>query len=620
MSAEKDYAIYLFHQGTAEKAYEFLGAHFCDAEGKRGCVFRTWAPKAAAVYVVGDFNGWSRQHPMLRISQQGVWEAVVPEAEEFQAYKYEIVTGKGDSLFKADPYAYHAVTRPQTASRIYDIDKYQWGDSAWTPQPFYDKPVSIYEVHLGSWRRYPDGNFFDYRKTADELIPYVKSMGFTHLELLPVSEFPFDGSWGYQVSGYYAPTSRYGTPSDFMYLVDRAHQEGIGVILDWVPGHFPKDASGLYRYDGSACYEYKDSTKSEHKEWGTMIFDWGKTEVQSFLVSNAFYWIEKYHIDGLRVDAVASMLYLDYDRKEEEWQPNSFGGRENLEAVSFIRKLNSRILSEHPGIMMIAEESTAWPMVTLPPYLGGLGFNFKWNMGFMNDTVEYMKTDPYFRQYSHRNLTFSMEYAFSENYILPLSHDEVVHMKGSLITKMPGTYEQKFENLKTYLGYMWTHPGKKLLFMGGEFAQFSEWRYESELDWNLLDFPMHSAYKNYIRDLNFFYAANPCLWEIENDWSGFSWIESMDAGNNVLAFIRRDRSGKELICVCNFSAEERKAYRFGVPAKGPYKSIFQSNLEKYGGKGDCLKGIRVDKHLSHGKEYSVCLTIPPLTFLILDCV
>ncbi len=618
MSAEKDYAIHLFHEGTAQRAYEFLGSHLLGVQEGNACVFRTWAPTAQAVYVVGDFNGWSRQHPMEKISKQGLWEATIHGVKEFQAYKYEIITEKGETLFKADPYAYHAMTRPDTASKVYNIDQYSWNDNAWLQEPIYDKPMSIYEVHLGSWRRYADGNFFNYRKTADELIPYVKSMGFTHIELLPVAEFPFDGSWGYQIIGYFAPTSRYGTPSDFMYLIDKAHQAGIGVILDWVPGHFPKDAAGLYKYDGKACYEYRDSSKSEHKEWGTMVFDWGKTEVQSFLISNAFYWIEKYHIDGLRVDAVASMLYLDYDRRQDDWEPNSFGGRENLEAVAFLRKLNSSILTEHPDILMIAEESTAWPMVTMPPHLGGLGFNFKWNMGFMNDTVEYMKTDPYFRQYGHKNLTFSMEYAFSENYILPLSHDEVVHMKGSLITKMPGTYEQKFENLKTYLGYMWTHPGKKLLFMGAEFAQFNEWHYESELDWNLLSFPMHAAYKQYVEALNHFYHANRPFWEIENDWTGFSWIEACDSGNNVIVYIRRDHSGNEFICICNFSAEERKAYRFGVPAKGPYKAIFQSNLDIYGGSGSPLKGIRVDKHESHGKEYSVCLTIPPLTFLVLD--
>lgn len=615
---DRDYAVHLFHEGTARRAYDFLGFHFCEKDGEKGGVFRTWAPHAKEVYVVGDFNQWERSHAMNRISEKGVWEAFVSGATEYQTYKYEITTKKGDSFCKTDPYGFHTETRPLTGTKIFDIDCYQWEDQNWTRNSMHTKPMSIYEVHPGSWRRYPDGNHFSYRKLADELIPYVKEMGFTHIELLPISEHPFDGSWGYQIIGYYAPTSRYGRPDDFMYFVDKAHQAGIAVILDWVPGHFPKDAAGLYQFDGESCYEYKKSLKSEHKEWGTMVFDWGRTEVQSFLISNAFFWIDKYHIDGLRVDAVASMLYLDYERKNHEWEPNSFGGRENLEAVAFLKKLNSSVLTEYPDVLMIAEESTAWPMVTLPPYLGGLGFNYKWNMGFMNDTIEYMKTDPYFRQYAHNKLTFSMDYAFSENYILPLSHDEVVHMKGSLITKMSGNYEQKFETLKAYLGYMWTHPGKKLLFMGGEFAQFNEWHFEGELDWNLLEYPMHRAYQNYVKALNFFYVENAPLWEIENDWTGFNWLEAGDSGNNVIVYLRRDQSGKELICICNFSAEERKAYRFGIDKKGPYKTVFQSNLEEFGGKGSPIKGIRADKHESHGKEYSVCLTIPPLTFLVLS--
>lgn len=619
MNFDQDYAIHLFHEGTSRRAYDFLGFHFCERDGEKGCVFRTWAPKAKEIYVVGDFNRWERSHAMKPISDKGLWEAFIVGVTEYQTYKYEVVTEKGASVYKADPYGFHTETRPETGTKLFDIDRYQWQDENWKRSSLHEKPMSIYEVHLGSWKRYPDGNYYNYRKMADEMIPYVKEMGFTHIELLPICEYPFDGSWGYQIIGYYAPTSRYGTPEDFMYFVDKAHQANIGVILDWVPGHFPKDSAGLYKFDGDSCYEYKDSTKSEHKEWGTMLFDWGKTEVQSFLVSNAFFWIDKYHIDGLRVDAVASMVYLDYDRKDTEWEPNSYGGRENLEAIAFLRKLNSSVLMEYPDIMMIAEESTAWPMVTQPPYLGGLGFNYKWNMGFMNDTVEYMKTDPYFRQYAHSKLTFSMEYAFSENYILPLSHDEVVHMKGSLITKMMGNYEQKFESLKTYLGYMWTHPGKKLLFMGGEFAQFNEWHFEGELDWNLLEYPMHRAYKNYIKTLNHFYLENPPLWEVENDWSGFNWIEATDSGNNVIVYLRRDQSGNELICICNFAAEERKAYRFGVSKKGPYKVVFQSDLEEYGGRGEPIKEIGTDNQESHGKEYSVCLTISPLAFLVLSC-
>lgn len=612
-----DLFIHLFHEGTARRAYEFMGSHLCVQKGETGCLFRTWAPHAARVFVQGDFNGWSRAHPMEPISKQGLWEVFVEQAQPYQAYKYEIISEKGDSLFKSDPYAFHAKTPPETDSRIYSLEGYVWNDSSWTRREMYDRPVSIYEIHLGSWRRYRDGNFFSYRKMADELMPYLVDLGFTHIELMPVSEHPFDGSWGYQVTGYYAATSRYGTPEDLMYFVDKAHQAGIGVILDWVPGHFPKDAHGLYRFDGQPCYEYSGASKREHKGWGTMVFDWGRTEVQSFLISNAFFWIDKFHMDGLRVDAVASMLYLDYDRRDGEWETNSFGGRENLEAVAFLRKLNSSVLTDYPGVMMIAEESTSWPMVTLPPDLGGLGFNFKWNMGFMNDTIEYMKTDPYFRQYAHHKLTFSMEYAFTENYILPLSHDEVVHMKGSLITKMCGSYEQKFENLKTYLGYMWTHPGKKLLFMGGEFAQFNEWHYEGELDWNLLDFSMHRQFLNYIRELNLFYRSRPPLWEIENSWEGFQWLQASDPGSNVVAYLRKDKAGRELVCIANFSAEERKAYRFGIMQKGPYKAIFQSNLKEFGGQGSPVRSVRVDRQ-DGDAGYSVCLTIPPLTFLVLS--
>ncbi|MDD2294607.1 MAG: 1,4-alpha-glucan branching protein GlgB [Eubacteriales bacterium] len=618
MNRSSDYQIHLFHEGTARRAYEFMGAHLCENNGRKGCSFRVWAPHASRVFLQGDFNGWSRDHPMRRISDEGLWEVFAEGAVQYEAYKYEIINSKGVSVLKADPFAFHAETRPKTNSKIIDMSSYGWSDSNWTRKSLYDQPVSIYEMHPGSWRRYPDGNFFNYRKIADELIPYLVDMEFTHIELMPLSEYPFDGSWGYQVTGYYAATSRYGTPEDLMYFVDCAHQAGLGVILDWVPGHFPKDAHGLYRFDGEPCYEYSGSAKKEHKGWGTMVFDWGRTEVQSFLISNAFFWIDQFHIDGLRVDAVASMLYLDYDRKDGEWEPNSYGGRENLEAIAFLRKLNSSILTEYPDVMMIAEESTAWPMVTLPPDIGGLGFNYKWNMGFMNDTVQYMKTDPFFRQYAHHKLTFSMEYAFTENFILPLSHDEVVHMKGSLITKMPGSYEQKFENLKTYLGYMWTHPGKKLLFMGGELAQFNEWHYDGELDWNLLDFTMHRQYKHYVKRLNLLYRTHPPFYEIENSWSGFEWLQASDKENNIIAYVRRDRSGNELICVANFSAEERRAYRFGVSNKGPYKTVFQSDLAEFGGQGSLITSIRTDRQDADGKEYSLCLSIPPLTFLVLS--
>ena len=619
MDRDLETPVYLFHQGTAAKAYEIMGAHPAASSGKEGYLFRVWAPKAKKVAVMGDFNQWnSSEFPMERLTPQGIWQLFIPDIKEYTTYKYMIEDEQGNRFAKADPYGFHMETRPGTASKTFNMDRYVWKDIKWqgikNSKSPYSSPMNIYEVHLGSWRKYSDGNYFDYDKLAEELIPYVKEMGYTHLELMPVTEYPFDGSWGYQVMGYYAPTSRYGSPEGFMSFVDACHLSGIAVILDWVPGHFPKDQSGLYRFDGSNCYEYDDPLKNEHKEWGTRIFDWGKNEVRSFLISNAMFWMDKYHIDGLRVDAVASMLYLDYGRKDGEWRSNSKGGKENLEAVSFLQDLNKTIFRFHPSALMIAEESTAWPMVTKPVEVGGLGFNFKWNMGWMNDTLQYMKTDPLFRKGSHNNLTFPLTYFFSENFILPLSHDEVVHGKCSLVNKMPGQYEQKFANLRTYLSYMIAHPGKKLLFMGGELAEFIEWDYKKELDWSLLDFEMHKKFHDFIRELNHIYFDSTELWEQDDGWEGFQWIQPDDSGSNVISFRRIDKRGREMIIACNFSPVDRENYRIGVPKPGTYKTIFHSGLLKYGGVCKETSDALIAEHIKqNGYEYSLSTDLPGLS-------
>ena len=616
-----DVPLYLFHEGSNARAYEYFGAHRIDS-GKM--VFRTWAPHAAGVSVVGDFNGWDAEAaPMALVDDGGVWEAELPELAQFDNYKFCILTEDGRQLMKSDPYGVHMETRPNNASKVYELSGYEWGDQAWEEAKsravIYDRPVNIYEIHAGSWKRYPDENFFDYRKLAQELVPYLTEMGYTHVELMPVMEHPFDGSWGYQVTGYFAVTSRYGTPHDFMYFVDQCHQAGIGVILDWVPAHFPKDANGLYEFDGAPCYEYADPRKGEHRQWGTRVFDYGRNEVASFLISSAMFWLDQYHIDGLRVDAVASMLYLDYGREDGDWVPNDHGGRENLEAVSFLRKLNEVIFQEHPSTLMIAEESTAWPLVSKPTNVGGLGFNFKWNMGWMNDILRYVSLDGYFRKYNHDCLTFSFFYAFSENYVLPISHDEVVHGKCSMIGKMPGSYEEKFAGLRVFYGYMMAHPGKKLLFMGQEFGQFKEWDFAAELDWLLLDYEKHAQLRDYVKALNHFYLKHSPLWQIDFSWEGFSWISSDDSANSVIAFCRMDDQGNEIIAVCNFTKVERPNYRIGAPKRGDYRVLLNSDDPAFGGEGKGSSGIIKTEDLPmHSCEQSMVLDLPGFSVLYLE--
>lgn len=621
-----EFDLYLFHQGTNYHAYEMLGAHFVERDGKKGVRFAVWAPHAKSISVVGNFNEWdTRVNPMTRGRDGEIWEVFIPGVEEGAVYKYAIEPQwGGPRIMKADPYGFYAEKKPNTASRVYDLSKYEWKDGDWFEQKkkesSYERPMLTYEVHAGSWRRTKDGEYLSYRDLADQLIDYVKKMNYTHIEFMPLCEHPFDGSWGYQITGYYAVTSRFGTPDDFRYLVDKAHENGIAIIMDWVPGHFCKDEQGLRHFDGQTLYESDNEQLAENWEWGTTNFDYGRTEVQSFLISNAMFWFEEFHIDGLRIDAVANMLYLNYGRKDGEWTPNKYGDTGNLEAMDFLKKLNESIFKYHPQALMIAEESTAWPLISKPVYMGGMGFNYKWNMGWMNDMLKYMSLDPIYRKWNHDKVTFSFMYAFSENFVLPLSHDEVVHGKCSLISKMPGDYWQKFAGLRTFFAYWIAHPGKKLLFMGGEFGQFIEWNYDDSLDWHLpQQYPMHKKMLEYSRALNKFYCDHKALWQVDFDWNGFQWIDCNDNENSIVSFIRKAEDPSDyLVAVCNFTPEVRHGYRIGVPEKGSYIEVFNSDDEAFGGSGVKNEGeIKTEDVKWHDRDQSIVLTIPPMATIYL---
>lgn len=620
-----DFDLYLFNAGDHHRIYEKLGAHPMTINGIQGVQFAVWAPNARSVSLVGDFNNWDpRRHAMRVLGGSGVWEIFIPGLQQGSLYKFQIKTKDGLLLDKSDPYAFEMEHRPRTASRINFLSNYQWGDHAWLERrkntDYFAQPMSIYEVHLGSWARVPEeGNrWLTYRELAKKLVAYVKEKGFTHIELLPILEHPFDGSWGYQVTGYYAPTSRFGSPQDFMFFVDFCHQNNVGVLLDWVPAHFPSDHHALGEFDGTHLYEHDDPRLGEHPDWGSYIFNYGRHEVKNFLIANALFWIEQYHIDGLRLDAVASMLYLDYSRKEGEWVPNRFGGRENLEAIDFLRHLNTVLHKYHPDVLTIAEESTAWPSVTRPVHEGGLGFDMKWNMGWMHDILEYFEKDPIYRKYHHRNLTFAILYAFSEKFVLPLSHDEVVHGKGSLIRKMAGDIWQKFANLRLLYGFMYAFPGKKLLFMGGEFGQWREWNHDMSLDWHLVDQEQHRGLSHWVDDLNDLYRSQPALYEVDFSHEGFQWIDFHDEAQSVISFIRKSRAGQQIIIVCNFTPVPREGYRIGVSEEGAYLELLNSDSIFYGGSNVGNRGyIHSEPVPAHNRPFSLSLTLPPLGILFL---
>ncbi len=622
MNIQSDIAPYLFHQGTNYYAQEYLGAHRTGGQ----MIFRVWAPGASSVFVIGDFNGWQEDTPMIRVTEGGVWEASMPENSVPAGckYKFRVVSAAG-THDKADPYAQATECPPATASVIAKPDGYSWRDGSWMQyrrramKNFYSQPINIYELQIASWKRHEDGSYYSYSEIAPDIASYVKQMGYTHIELMPVMEYPFDGSWGYQVCSYFAPSARFGTPADFMGFIDTMHEAGVGVILDWVPAHFPKDEHGLYEFDGSRLYEYQGDDRVEHDGWGTRRFDVGRNEVESFLVSSAMFWLEHYHVDGLRVDAVASMIYLDYDKRPGEWIPNVYGDNRCLEAIAFFRKLNSCIKEKHPDVLMIAEESTAWANVTTFDG-GGLGFDMKWNMGWMNDTLSYAQTDPVYRKYHHDKLTFSLTYAFSEKFVLPISHDEVVHGKKSFLDKMSGDYWQKFASARAFLAYMMTHPGKKLLFMGCEFGQFREWDYASGIEWFMLDYESHAKLQRYTAELNHFYLENPPLWECDDSWGGFQWIDADNRDQSIVSYRRIDRAGKELIVLINFTPVVREKFLLGVPYSGVYEEIFNSDAVDFGGSGVC----NPDALKTTGKAWNGCpdslhLEVPPLGAVILRC-
>ena len=617
-------ALEVFHTGDSVRAYDFLGAHLVNRNDKNGVVFRVWAPTARSVSVAGDFNNWNNEANYMYNIGYGVWEVFVEGVKEFCTYKYCIESEYGDRLMKADPYAFHAQTRPGQASVVYDIESYSWNDSEWfnkrKENNISSSPMNIYEIHAGSWRKYPDGNFFNYQKLADELIPYLKEMHYTHVQLMPIMEYPYDGSWGFQTTGYYAPTSRYGTPSDFMAFVDKLHGEGIGVILDWVPSNFPTDDFGLARFDGSPLYESNDPKTSKRDSWGTCLFNYARFEVTSFLVSCAMFWLDKYHIDGLRIGALSSMLYLDYGKSEGEWEPNKFGGKENLDAVDFVKRLNTAVHMYHPDVMMFAEENTSWPKLTHKIEDGGLGFDFKWNMGWMNDMLHYIALNPMWLPFNHDSLTFSFYYAFSEKFLLPISHDEVSHGKGSLIKQMPGKYDEQFAGVRAFITYMYAHPGKKLVFMGTEIGQFDEWNHEEAIQWDLLEFEKHKKLRTFFKELNKFYLDCKPLYELDTVWKGFDWIHHDDYTNSVIAFKRTDKNGDEIVSVCNFQPIRRDEYCIGVPKYGLYDEVFNSDEERFGGSG-VVNGnnIKTEVIKIHCFDQELSLTLPPLSVIYLRC-